>query len=169
MDKVSYQENWHFSLLQSKKGVSLERFDAEQPSNLSSNWHSASETVGYATPGGRNSQAMTVTNEGGTLSLSSKTFSPDGDGFEDALLLTYEVNAPDLLGSIVVYDDKGRKIKTLLDRELLGGEGIVKWEGTKEDGTKASIGPYIIIFDIFDLNAAKVQSLRKVVTLAGRL
>lgn len=169
MDKVSYQEDWHFSLLQSKKGVSLERFAADQPSDQSSSWHSASETVGFATPGGRNSQAMTIANEGGTLSLSSNTFSPDGDGFEDVLLLTYEVNSPDLLGSITVYDDKGRKIKTLLNRELLGGAGNVKWEGTKEDGTKASIGPYIIIFDIFDLNAAKIQTVKEIVTLAGRL
>ncbi|HLV42194.1 MAG TPA: lamin tail domain-containing protein, partial [Brumimicrobium sp.] len=169
MDKVSYREKWHFSLLQSQKGVSLERFSADQPSNSASNWHSASETIGFATPGRKNSQAMKPNQEGGTLSLSSKSFSPDGDGFEDVLIISYDVSSPDLLGDLVIYDDKGRLIKTLFKRELLGGKGSVKWEGTKEDGTKASVGPYIIMFDVFNLNSSKVQTIRKVVTLAGRL
>lgn len=169
MDEVSYDENWHFSLLNSKKGVSLERFSADEPSNSPANWHSASETVGFATPGGQNSQAMFVDNTGGTITLSSNTFSPDGDGFEDVLLIHYEVSGPDLLGDLVVYDDKGRKIKTLMERELLGQNGTIKWEGTRDDGTKASIGPHIILFEVFDLNSAKVHTVRKVVTLAGRL
>ncbi|PWH85600.1 lamin tail domain-containing protein [Brumimicrobium oceani] len=169
MDKVSYSDEWHFSLLNDDKGVSIERFSADEPSNSSSNWHSASETVGFATPGRINSQDMKPNQEEGTLSLSSKSFSPDGDGFEDVLLLTYEVSSPDLLGDLIIYDDKGRVIKTLLKRELLGGTGTVKWEGTREDGTKAAIGPYIIMFDVFDVNSSKTQTVRKVVTLAGRL
>src|SRR5690554_5408418 len=169
MDKVSYSEKWHFSLLQSKKGVSLERFSADEPSNSASNWHSASETIGFATPGRINSQDMKPGEEGGTLTLSSNSFSPDGDGFDDALILTYEVSSPDLLGDLIIYDDKGRLIKVLFQKELLGGKGSVKWEGTKGDGTKAAIGPYIIMFDMFDLNSSKVKTVRKVVTLAGRL
>lgn len=169
MDKVAYLEKWHFSLLQSKKGVSLERFSADQASNTASNWHSASETIGFATPGRVNSQDMKPGEEGGTLTLSSNTFSPDGDGHEDVLLLTYEVSSPDLLGDLIIYDDKGRMIKTLFKQELLGGKGSVKWEGTKEDGTKASIGPYIIMFDVFNLDSSKTQTVRKVVTLAGYL
>src|SRR5690554_3363566 len=169
MDKVSYSEKWHFSLLQSKKGLSLERFSADEPSNSASNWHSASETIGFATPGRINSQDMKPGEEGGTLTLSSNSFSPDGDGFEDALILTYEVSSPDLLGDLIIYDDKGRLIKVLFQKELLGGKGSVKWEGTKGDGTKAAIGPYIIMFDMFDLNSSKVKTVRKVVTLAGRL
>src|SRR5690554_6178096 len=66
MDKVSYREKWHFSLLQSQKGVSLERFSADQPSNSASNWHSASETIGFATPRRKNSQDMKTGEEGGT-------------------------------------------------------------------------------------------------------
>ena len=169
MDKVAYTDEWHFSLLNSDKGVSLERFSADQASNTVENWHSASETIGFATPGKLNSQDMKQGQEGGTLTLSSKSFSPDGDGFEDVLLLTYEVSSPDLLGDLVIYDDKGRMIKTLFKNQLLGGNGAVKWEGTKEDGTKASIGPYIIMFDVFNLDSSKTQTVRKVVTLAGRL
>ncbi|RFC54160.1 lamin tail domain-containing protein [Brumimicrobium aurantiacum] len=169
MDKVAYTDEWHFSLINDDKGVSLERFSAEEESNSAANWHSASETVGFATPGRVNSQNINPNQEGGTLSLSSKSFSPDGDGFEDALLLTYEVSSPDLMGDIVIYDDKGRMIKEVFKNHLLGNEGTVKWEGTREDGTKASIGPYIIMFEIFDLESSKIETIKKVVTLAGRL
>ncbi len=169
MDRVAYTEDWHFSLLQNKKGVSLERHSPDLPSNSSSNWYSASESVGFATPGRENSQNMNPGQTGGTLSLSSSTFSPDNDGFEDVLLLTYEVNDPNLIGDLTIYDDKGREIKVLFKDQLLGGKGTVQWEGTREDGTKASIGPYIIVFEIFDVDKAKVQNIRKVVTLAGRL
>lgn len=169
MDKVSYTSDWHFSLLNDQKGVSLERHSADLPSNSPSNWYSASESFGFATPGRVNSQKTVPGTSGGTLSLSSTTISPDNDGFQDALLLTYEVNSPDLVGDLTIYDDKGREIKSLFKGQLLGGKGTVQWEGTKEDGTKAAIGPYIIIFEIFDVNNAKVQNIRKVVTLAGKL
>ncbi|MCO5267477.1 MAG: lamin tail domain-containing protein [Brumimicrobium sp.] len=168
LDKVSYQEKWHFALLQDKKGVSLERLSAELPSNSSANWHSASETIGFATPGRKNSQ-FTQTTGNGVLTLSSQTFSPDEDGFEDVLLITYEVDSPDLTGNMVIYDDKGRKVRVLMENHLLGAEGTIQWDGLKDDGRKAVIGPYIILFEIFDLNAAKLQTIRKVVTVAGRL
>lgn len=168
MDEVAYDESWHFSLLNSYKGVSLERFSPDGPSNDSSNWHSASETVGFATPGRVNSQNIQPGNEGGTLNLSSKTFSPDNDGFEDALILTYTLTSPEMIGNMTVYDDKGRKIKTLMEQHLLGNEGMVKWEGTKDNGTKAAIGPYIISFEIFNLESTKVETILKTVTLAGK-
>jgi hypothetical protein len=169
MDKVSYTEDWHFSLLQSKDGVSLERFDFDSPSNEASNWHSASKTVGFATPGRVNSQKIKPGKDGGKLSLSSKTLSPDGDGFEDALLITYQMTTPELVGDLTIYDDKGRKIKTLFEKELLGAEGTVKWDGTRENGTKASIGPYIIFLELFNTDSSQIETLRKVVTLAGKL
>src|SRR5690606_4103769 len=113
---------------------------ADNPSNSPDNWHSASETIGFATPSRKNSQSYKPEAEG-TLTLSSPTFSPDGDGFEDVLLLTYEVDAPDLLGQITIYDDKGRKVKILMESHLLGAEGTVKWDGVTDQGDKAAIGP----------------------------
>lgn len=169
MDKVSYSEDWHFELLQSDDGVSLERFNYELASNDSSNWHSASETVGFGTPGAENSQRIAPGTPEGTITLSSSTFSPDGDGFQDALLITYEVNEPTLLGDLLIYDDKGRLVKTLLKDHLLGGTGTIKWDGSNDDGKKASIGPHIIYFSVFDVNKASTTTSRKVVTVAGQL
>lgn len=169
MDKVSYSEEWHYELLKSDDGVSLERFNFALESNDSANWHSASETVGYGTPGGKNSQSIQPGAPEGTITLSSTSFSPDEDGFQDALLITYEVSDPTLLGDLVVYDDKGRLVKTLFKDHLLGAEGTIKWDGSNEEGKKASIGPHIIYFSVFNVNEATSNVTRKVVTVAGQL
>lgn len=168
VDKVSYSRDWHFKLLNDDRGVSLERFDAFGPSNDENNWHSAAEPVGFATPGRENSQINNVSAEG-TLTLSSNSFSPDNDGFEDVLLITYELTDPQMLGKLVIYDDVGRKTKELFSNHLLGNKGTVKWDGVREDGNKASIGPYIILFEAFNADSGETIKIRKVVTLAGQL
>lgn len=168
IDKVAYISDWHFKLLQSDKGVSLERFDPNEASNDENNWHSASETVGFATPGTKNSQVASP-NSGGTISLSSNSFSPDNDGFQDALLITYEVDQPTMLGDLNVYDDMGRKVRTLLSSHLLGERGVIKWDGLRDDDNKASIGPYIILFEALNADTGEKIAVRKVVTVAGQL
>jgi hypothetical protein len=168
IDKVAYSSDWHFKLLQSDKGVSLERFDPFEPSDSDNNWHSASETVGFATPGIKNSQAASP-NSGGTISLSSNSFSPDNDGFEDVLLITYEVDQPTMLGDLTVYDDMGREVRTLLTSHLLGDRGVIKWDGLRDDNNKASIGPYIILFEALNTDTGEKIAIRKVVTVAGQL
>jgi hypothetical protein len=168
VDRVAYTSDWHFKLLNDDRGVSLERFTSEGPSNDQNNWHSAAESVGFATPGRINSQLNNVTSEG-TLTLSNSSFSPDNDGFEDVLLITWELTDPEMLGKMVIYDDVGRKIKVVFSDYLLGNSGTVKWDGVREDGTKASIGPYIILFEAFNADTGEKISIRKVVTLAGQL
>lgn len=168
VDKVSYTKDWHFGLLQSKKGVSLERFTFDGISNDPNNWHSASETVSFATPGRVNSQIYSI-GVYGEINLSSNTISPDGDGYQDVLLINYQLFEPELLGDLVIYDDKGRKIRTLLESHLLDTSGTIKWDGTRDDQTKASIGVYIIVFEAFNANSGATFKTRKTVTVAGRL
>ena len=168
MDKVSYTSDWHFRLLSSIRGISLERFDPDGPSNDKNNWHSASETVGFATPGRTNSQINRVSAEG-KLSLSGNSFSPDHDGIEDVLLITYQLTDPEMVGSLKVYDDKGRLTATLLSNHLMGIEGTIKWDGVRDDGNKASIGPYIILFEALNATNGESIAIRKVVTVAGKL
>jgi hypothetical protein len=168
VDRVPYTSDWHFKLLNDDRGVSLERFAADGPSQDENNWHSAAESVGFATPGIENSQINDVTAEG-TLTLSNSSFSPDSDGFEDVLLINYELTDPEMMGKLVIYDDMGRKIKTLFSDYLLGSSGTFKWTGVDNEGVKASIGPYIILFEAFNANTGETITIRKVVTLAGQL
>src|SRR5699024_5134612 len=66
------------------RGVSLERQHFSATSHAPGNFRSAAITVGGATPGYQNSRYMDEPVED-HIFFTSKTFSPDNDGFEDQL------------------------------------------------------------------------------------
>ena len=167
-DKVSYKPDWHFLLLDSEDGVSLERINPNSESNTPNNWHSAAESYGFASPGIKNSQYVPIVNNG-SLSLTNEVISPDNDGFEDVLIVNYKMSESGLLGNAKIYDDRGRPIKTIFQNELLGTENSFYWDGLKDDGTKTSIGTYILIFEAFSTNGNLIYTQKKAFTLAGKL
>ena len=57
IDEVDYFDNWHFPLIHNSEGVALERIDYNA-SSVKSNFHSAATSVGYGTPGYKNSQSQ---------------------------------------------------------------------------------------------------------------
>ncbi|MBN9292619.1 MAG: lamin tail domain-containing protein [Flavobacteriia bacterium] len=166
IDSLTYSEKWHFQLLDDKKGKSLERISFDAPSTVSSSWHTASESAGFATPGLENSQ-NTAYLYSGKLTLSSETISPDNDGFEDYLILTYEMDKTGYVGSVKIYDDRGRDSRSLVKNELLGATGIFSWDGLDDDLKKASVGTYVIIFDGYHLDSGETFKMKKVVVVAG--
>ncbi|TXI83843.1 MAG: hypothetical protein E6Q38_02795 [Crocinitomicaceae bacterium] len=168
MDKVSYTSDWHFSLLDVTDGVSLERIDPAGVSDNASNWHSAAEAIGFATPGGKNSQYYPAVSNG-NFSFTSETVSPDNDGFEDVLLISYEMTEPGLLGKFTIYDDRGRLIKSLFSNELLATSGTFSWDGVTDKDVKASIGTYVAVFEAFSLDGETQFSKTKAFVVAGKL
>ncbi|MEN9395131.1 MAG: hypothetical protein RL362_1352, partial [Bacteroidota bacterium] len=168
MDTVSYSNEWHFALLESSDGVSLERVRTEGPSNQREYWHSAAEAIGFASPGMKNSQDMQG-NLAGDFALSSNIVSPDNDGKDDVLEFTYTMLEPGMLGTLVLYDDEGRVVKKIFSNELLGISGSVTWDGITEEQYKASIGTYIAVFSAFALNGQSAVNKRKAFVVAGRL
>ena len=168
MDTVSYSSEWHFSLLKSSDGVSLERVRTEGPSNKRDNWHSAAEAIGFASPGMKNSQDMQG-NLSGDFALNSNIISPDNDGRDDMLEFTYTMLEPGMLGTLILYDDEGREVKKIFSNELLGISGSVTWDGITEEHDKASIGTYIAVFSAFALNGQSSVNKRKAFVVAGKL
>ena len=168
LDKVSYEDDWHFKLLDSKDGKALERIDPNAPSDSKNNWHTAAEQIGFGTPGLANSQYYPA-EVSGTFSYTSETISPDNDGFEDVLQINYQMESPGNLGTFRIFDDRGRPIVDVFASELLGIEGTFKWDGTRSDGTKASIGTYIGVFEAFDINGGVVFTAKKAFVVAGKI
>jgi hypothetical protein len=123
IDAVTYADTWHFELLNDDEGKSLERMDPNGESAHSNNWHTAAEAIGFGTPGGENSQYRPAL-DNGEFSYTSETVSPDNDGFEDVLQVNYKMMAPGFVGRFAVYDDRGRKIASVMESELLGVEGV---------------------------------------------
>jgi hypothetical protein len=168
VDSFHYNDDMHFPLLNETKGVSLERIDYNRLSNDVTNWHSASEQVGFATPGYENSQYLIANNDGGEVTTSPETFSPDNDGVDDVLNISYVFSEPGMVANIVIYDAKGRLSRNLIKNELLGTSGTFSWDGINENNEKARIGIYIIYFEAFDVEG-NVKSFKNVVVLAGQL
>ena len=94
MDQLHYYSSWHFPLLNDVHGVSLERLNPDKPTQDQSNWHSAAESVGFATPGYKNSQSDDSQNNGSEVSVDPEIFSPDNDGHNDVVNLHYHFSNP---------------------------------------------------------------------------
>ena len=88
-----------------------------------SNWHSASEKVGFATPGYKNSQDFTNPKSNGSVTIEPNIISPDNDGFQDVISINYKLDSPGFVASVSILDRNGRLIKKLVNNELLGSEG----------------------------------------------
>ena len=168
IDKVSYLDEWHFDLLDNTDGVSLERIDPNGLSDSEFNWHSAAEDYGFGTPGRKNSQFLPAVSNG-NLTLSNEVFSPDNDGFEDILQISYTLSEPGMLAKAQIFDERGRLVNTIFSNEYLGTDGVFYWDGTTENQTKASIGIYILRFEVFSTSGGVFFVAKKAVTLAGKL
>ena len=168
IDKVSYLDAWHFDLLDVTDGVSLERIDPSGVSSSEYNWHSAAEDVDFATPGRVNSQYRPVVSSG-EISLSSDIFSPDNDGFQDVLQVSYELTNPGMLGKAQVFDDRGRLVRTIFTNELMGTSGTFTWDGLTDKQVKASIGVYVLVVEVFSTEGGVFFTKQKAITLAGKL
>jgi len=164
IDRLDYDISMHFPLLQSTKGVSLERINYVRPTSDKTNWHSASETAGFATPGYVNSQYSESVFDG-EIQLSPDIFSPDNDGYNDILNISYTFSQPGYVGTIVIYDARGRIIRNLVTSELLGTSGVYSWDGITNDNQKAGIGIYVVYVEVFDLQGKK--NVYKKVTVLG--
>jgi hypothetical protein len=168
IDKVSYLDEWHFDLLDDTDGVSLERIDPNGASSSEFNWHSAAESIGFASPGRKNSQYLpALTN--GKLSLTSEVISPDNDGFEDVLQINYQMSEPGLLAKASIYDDRGRLIRNLFSNELMATSGTFAWDGATDSQAKASIGVYVLVFEAFSTNGGVFFTDKLAITVAGKL
>ncbi len=167
IDRLDYDVSMHFPLLQSTKGVSLERINYYRPTSDITNWHSASETAGFATPGYKNSQYSDIIFEG-ELDVYPEIFSPDNDGYNDILNISYSFSEPGNVASISIFDCRGRLVKNILTSELLGTSGVYSWDGRTNSNQKAGIGIYVILFEMFDINGNK-KVYKKTAVLAGFL
>jgi hypothetical protein len=167
IDNFKYSVKMHFPLLINTKGVSLERIDFNRPTDDKTNWNSASEGVGFATPAYRNSQYLQA--DGGSgVSIPNPLFSPDNDGYNDVLNISYKLDEPGKAANVFIYDSKGRMIRHLVRNEQLATDGMISWNGINDDNEKAPIGIYVVYVELFNLSG-KINKHKLSCTLAGKL
>jgi flagellar hook assembly protein FlgD len=157
-----------FQLLNSFQGVSLERIHPDFLTQDKKNWHSASESSGFGTPGYKNSQYSQFQNNDADILIEPEVFSPDNDGRNDILNIRYKFSNPGYVASVTIFDSRGRKVKGLVTSEMLGTEGYFTWDGLNDANQKASIGIYVIYIEIFNLDG-KTSRYKKTCVLASHL
>lgn len=155
VDEFTYSDDFHFPLLESTEGVSLERINYDRETQDRTNWHSAAEESDFGTPGIENSQYKPAGYRKEEITVPTNTFSPDGDGVDDVLNINYKFDEPGYVANVRIFDSEGREIRQIANNKLLGIEGTFAWDGITANNEKARIGLYVIFIEVFDLNGDK--------------
>jgi hypothetical protein len=165
-ERFDYDNKFHTRILDRTKGVSLERISLSGPVNDRNNWHSAAEDAGNATPGYLNSQSRTIPDADAELLIEPEVIVPDRTGFNDIATISYRFPSPGFVGNLYIFDDRGRMINQLVRNQVLGTQGFFKWDGTTEEGRKARVGAYLVVFEVFNLSGEK-KVIRKPVVVGA--
>ncbi|MFN8407513.1 MAG: lamin tail domain-containing protein [Sphingobacteriaceae bacterium] len=169
IDQMSYSEDMHMKLIKEGKGVSLERSSFSKGAQEPGNFRSASSLAGFATPGYQNSQYLEqqVAIEE-KFWLTSKTFSPNDDDFEDKLLINYHFSEAPGRATIRIFNERGSLVKELINNQTLSVKGVLVWDGLDERNQKAPVGIYRMYTELVDLQE-NVNIYRHYFVLAANL
>ncbi len=150
------------------KGVSLENMNPFLSPPASGGWSFCVADAG-STPGARNSLYIDKLPKTGQLELSPNPFSPDGDGFEDHVLIEYDLPMQTSNVNLVVFDLRGRKVRTLLNNANSGSHRSVFWDGRDDASQLLDVGIYIVYIQALNASQGKLKRIKKTVILAKRL
>ncbi|NLR79167.1 lamin tail domain-containing protein [Chitinophaga eiseniae] len=168
LDELHYTSRLHFPLARELQGVSLERLSYARPTEDAGNWHSAATAAGNATPGAINSQRWPDAGDSLNIVLAPGVFSPNQDGIDDWVRISWQLPGPGYVGNIVIYDIQGRPVKWLARNFLLGNNGYLQWDGKNENAVLLPSGIYIFLIEIFNL-PGQVKRCKRTVVMARKL
>lgn len=167
LDRLDYTEEMHSTLLRDKEGVALERRSIDAPTQQASNWYSAASTAGFGTPTAKNSQSHEFLFIDGEFVIEEPLFSPDGDGYNDLLDISYSLQNCDLSCNIDIFDAAGRLVRHLLRGGLLGCQGSLTWDGTDDSGRRCPRGNYLVVAEAYNSGGTR-QNWNRRITLVVR-
>ncbi len=169
IDSFDYSESFHFPFLDDVNGVSLERIDPNKETNNSTNWHSAASTYNFGSPGLKNSVSIPDFGEfDGQFKVSTNVFSPDGDSFDDLMIIQYKLEENDYIFDVSIYDSKGIHVIDIVENETLASEGVLTWDGVDKNGALSHIGIYIVNINYLSPSQER-HSVKKTVVLGRNL
>jgi hypothetical protein len=155
LDELVYNENMHSEWLRDAEGVSLERVSFNVESYEASNWQSASSLVGYATPGYENSQNEIVAEQQAEMLFESNEVSPNGDNYNDELVITFALDKPGYLANVYVYNAMGFELKRLMNNELIGNLNEVVYDVRDANNELLPLGTYVVLAELLHFDGPK--------------
>jgi hypothetical protein len=161
IDDFSYDDDMHYSLLSTHEGVALEKTNPLNKSEDRANWHSASESSGWGTPGASYSMFDSKSSTTDKVNLSSSKITPDNDGNEDFLTIKMNLTGNGNVVSVMVFDETGRYVRKIASNLFAGNEASLIWDGTSDDGSMVDTGIYIILITLYN-DTGKTARWKKV-------
>lgn len=169
IDEFHYAQTMQFPLLNNTKGISLERINYNRSTQDASNWHSAAQNVGFATPAYKNSQFCELINTNDAqITIVPEVFSPDNDGVDDIISFYYKFDDVGWVANAKIYDSNVRVEKELMNNILLSTDGVFSWNGINDDNIKSIIGIYVLYIELYNLNK-NIKKIKKTFVLTGKL
>lgn len=168
IDSVAYMPEWHHPAVLDETGRSLERISPFVPGSDFRNWSTCTSFDG-GSPGSLNSIAHTAPIEQPSLGFAPNPFSPDGDGYDDFVIIQFAPPPGSYSFSLRVFDTDGRLIRRLATNEPAGRSGSVVWDGMDDFRQKARIGMYVVLLEIHGSQGEILEGKKGVVVLAARL
>ncbi|MCU0606492.1 MAG: lamin tail domain-containing protein [Candidatus Edwardsbacteria bacterium] len=163
VDQVRYAGSWGGG-----GGLSLERINPFLASSEAGSWGGCVAPA-LSTPGMVNSVFVERPAAGAALDLGPNPFSPDGDGHEDNLIVSLQLEWPRAAVTVRIYDRLGRLVRSLAqDRELPGTADLV-WNGRDERGEACPIGLYVVSLEARDVNGGGAVRKARTVAVARKL
>ncbi|UJP65555.1 lamin tail domain-containing protein [Mongoliitalea daihaiensis] len=163
----TYHDRMHHRLLRDSRGVSLERLSAEVSSQDPANWTSAASSVGFASPGFKNSQSFLFESSELDIRIFPEIFVPEAPGEQGFTTITYQMEQAGMVGSIHIYGVDGRRVKEICQNAIWGLQGFYVWEGVDDFGRKVRPGYYIVFVEVFDL-VGNLRQYKKTLAVGTR-
>jgi len=96
-------------------------------------------------PGELNRVVFSSSGESVSLRIEPSHFSPDGDGYQDTVIIFIESPQAESY-SLKIFDRHGRQVRSILDDELFIASSY-GWDGKFDDGPRVPVGIYIVLFE----------------------
>jgi len=170
-DELTYHASWHHPLVKNPKGVALERINPQLPTQSPESWHSAASEVNYGTPGFRNSQYRDIHSDSQaekTVWTEPECFSPDNDGVDDVCLIHYRTDAAGYVANVIILNAVGVQVCRLASNILLSTEGFLTWDGKTDNRKNATVGIYVLYFEMFNPNTGSRKHLKMPIVVSSR-
>lgn len=148
LDSFQYNEKQHFAMLKTFRGVSLERVISTQIEK--GYWQSAASSAGFGTPGYKNSQTFSekLVKEEHFYFKNGGVVSPNGDGFNDLLVIGFKLPKPNFKMEIKVYSIHGEPLGIAMKATSLEQEGEVYWDVINQStNSTLMVGNYILFLE----------------------